>query len=118
MLRYTNAGHLQPILIREGKASALPGDGMVVGLMPNVSYEQQEMQLLPGDLVAIFSDGIPEAENAAEQEFGEARLGELLRTHADRPLDELIEVVTCAVDEWAHDPAARDDTTIVVMRRA
>ncbi len=50
VLRYTNAGHLQPILVREGKASSLPGDGMVVGLLPNVKYEQQEIQLLPGGL--------------------------------------------------------------------
>ncbi len=117
VLRYTNAGHLQPILVREGKASPLPGDGMVVGLLPNVKYEQQEIQLLPGDLVAIFSDGIPEAENAEAQEYGEGRLSEWLVANAGKPLEELIKAITASVDAWAHDPAARDDTTIVVMRR-
>jgi phosphoserine phosphatase RsbU/P len=117
VLRYTNAGHLQPILIREGQASTLPGDGMVVGLMPNVTYEQQEIQLLPADVVAIFSDGIPEAENAQAQEYGEGRLAELLRANSGKPLEEIIKLVTGSVDAWAHDPAARDDTTIVVIRR-
>ncbi len=73
-LTYTNAGHLKPILVRDGQAIGLEGDGMVAGLLPNVKYEQQDVLLRPGDLLAIFSDGIPEAEDAAEQEFGEARL--------------------------------------------
>ena len=117
ILRYTNAGHLKPILIREGKSSSLEGDGMVVGLMPNVSYEQQEIQLLPGDLVAIFSDGIPEAENVTQQEYGESRLSDLLLKHSTKPLDEIIKLVTDSVDSWAADPAARDDTTVVLLRR-
>ena len=73
--------------------------------------------MLPGDLVAIFSDGIPEAENATAQEYGEARLAELLRIRAAKPLDEIMQAVTDSVDAWAHDPAARDDTTVVVMKR-
>jgi sigma-B regulation protein RsbU (phosphoserine phosphatase) len=117
ILRYTNAGHLKPILIREGKSSSLEGDGMVVGLMPNITYEQQEIQLLPGDLVAIFSDGIPEAESATAQEYGEGRLAELLLGNSAQPLDEIIKIVTDSVDAWAADPAARDDTTIVLIRR-
>jgi sigma-B regulation protein RsbU (phosphoserine phosphatase) len=117
VLRYTNAGHLQPILVRAGKSSALPGGGMVVGLLPNVKYEQLEVQLQHGDLLAIFSDGIPEAENAVAQEYGEARLAELLVANSGAPLDAVIETVTKSVDSWAHDPASRDDTTIVVMRR-
>jgi putative transposase len=101
----------------DGEWSTLEGEGMVMGLMPNVTYEQQEIQLMPGDVVAIFSDGIPESENATEQEFGETRLAELLTANATKPLAEIVSAVTDAVDAWAHDLAARDDTTIVVMRR-
>ena len=68
-------------------------------------------------MVAIFSDGIPEAENAAAEEYGEARLAELLVKNAGAGLGVVIERVTASVDGWAHDPAARDDTTFVVMRR-
>ena len=116
VLRYTNAGHLKPIVIRDGKASALEGDGLVAGLLPKASYEQQEFQTQAGDLIAIFSDGIPEAENAAAEEFGEPRLAELLVANRERPLEEIIQIVVKSVAEWAHDPDARDDTTLVLAR--
>jgi sigma-B regulation protein RsbU (phosphoserine phosphatase) len=117
VLRYTNCGHLKPILVRSGVVSALDGDGMVVGLLPNTSYEQMEFQLQTGDLLAIFSDGVPEAENASEQEFGEPRLGELLAKHASEPLDKIIQIVTESVHAWIHDPEGQDDTTVVLLRK-
>jgi sigma-B regulation protein RsbU (phosphoserine phosphatase) len=89
----------------------------VVGLLPNVKYEQQDVQLRTGDLLAIFSDGIPEAEDAAVQEFGEARLAELLVTQTDKPLDNIIAVVTGAVEKWIHDPEGRDDLTLLLLRK-
>jgi sigma-B regulation protein RsbU (phosphoserine phosphatase) len=116
-LTYTNAGHLKPILVRAGKASGLEGDGMVAGLLPNVKYEQQQIQLERGDLLAIFSDGIPEAENEEAKEYGEDRLAELLAENASKPLEEIIQIVTKSVDAWAADPEMRDDTTIVLARR-
>jgi sigma-B regulation protein RsbU (phosphoserine phosphatase) len=116
-LTYTNAGHLKPILAREGQAIALEGDGMVAGLLPNVKYEQQDVLLRTGDLLAVFSDGIPEAQDAAEQEFGEARLAELLLTQRDKPLDQIITVVTGTVERWIHDPVGRDDLTLLLLRK-
>ena len=117
VLSYTNCGHLKPILVRGGAAAPIEGDGMPVGLLPGASYDQFELQLQPGDLIAIFSDGVPEAENASQEEFGEGRLGELLVNHAAAPLDEIIPIVTKAVDQWSPDPDGRDDTTIVLLRQ-
>jgi sigma-B regulation protein RsbU (phosphoserine phosphatase) len=116
-LTYTNAGHLKPILVRDGHATALEGDGMVVGLLPDVKYEQQEVLLRTGDLLAVFSDGIPEAEDAAEQEFGEVRLADLLVTASGQPLDKIIAMVTAAVEKWIHDPEGRDDLTLLLLRK-
>jgi sigma-B regulation protein RsbU (phosphoserine phosphatase) len=116
-LTYTNAGHLKPILVRDGQAITLEGDGVVAGLLPNVKYEQQDVLLQTGDLLAVFSDGIPEAENAAEQEFGDARLAELLVTQVDKPLDNIITVVTRAVENWIHNPEGRDDLTLLLLRK-
>ncbi len=116
-LTYTNAGHLKPILVRDGRATTLEGDGMVVGLLPSVKYEQQGVLLRTGDLLAVFSDGIPEAFDAAEQEFGEARLAELLVNEIDKPLDNIITAVTGAVKKWIHDPEGRDDLTLVLLRK-
>lgn len=117
LLHYTNCGHLQPILVRGQKADVLPGDGMVVGLLPKVHYEQFNFQMEVGDLIAIFSDGIPEAENAVGNQFGEDRLADLLAANAHKPLEEIIQTVTEAVRAWIHDPEGQDDTTLVVMRR-
>jgi serine phosphatase RsbU (regulator of sigma subunit) len=90
---------------------------MVAGLLPHVTYEQQEIQLERGDLLAVFSDGIPEAENGEGKEYGEDRLAELLAKYESKPLEEIVRIVTKSVDDWAADPAARDDTTIVLARR-
>lgn len=117
MLYYTNCGHLRPILIRAGQVQTLTGDGMVVGLLPKVHYEQHEIQLLEGDVLVIFSDGVSEAENGAGKEFGEDRLAQLLTQHSDRPIEEILQTVTGAIRAWVHDPEGQDDTTIVVMRR-
>jgi sigma-B regulation protein RsbU (phosphoserine phosphatase) len=117
-LTYTNAGHLKPILVRDGSATTLAGDGMVVGLLPNVKYEQQEFPLQKGDLLAIFSDGIPEAEDAGERQFGEERLAELLVSHAEKPLAEIIAAVTGEVGRWTYDPEGRDDLTLLLLRKS
>ncbi|MGH9723384.1 MAG: SpoIIE family protein phosphatase [Bryobacteraceae bacterium] len=73
--------------------------------------------LRQGDLLAVFSDGIPEAENAAALEFGEARLGELLAKHAGEPLENIVQIVTEGVRAWIHDSEGRDDTTLVLLRK-
>jgi sigma-B regulation protein RsbU (phosphoserine phosphatase) len=116
-LLYTNAGHLPPILVRGGTAAPLSGDGMVVGLLPNISYEQQTVELQPGDLLAVFSDGIPEAENAAGDMFEAHRLAEILVQNAHRPLDEIIRMAMEGVRTWAPDFENQDDTTILLARR-
>jgi phosphoserine phosphatase RsbU/P len=118
-LTYTNAGHLKPILVRDGQAITVEGegDGVVAGLLPNVKYEQQDVLLRTGDLLAVFSDGISEAQDAAAQEFGATRLAELLVTLIDKPLDKIITLVTGTVEKWIHDPEGRDDLTLLLLRK-
>lgn len=116
-LLYTNAGHCPPILVQDGKAAPLEGNSLVVGLLPNASYEEQSIELHPGDLLAVFSDGVPEAENADGEQFGEERLSALLVELADQPLEEIVRAVTERVMGWAHDREAQDDTTILLARR-
>ncbi len=116
-LTYTNAGHPKPILVRDGQATTLPGDGLVVGLLPDVKYEQQDVLLRTGDLLAVFSDGIPEAQDVAEQEFGEARLAELLVSEVDKPLHNIVTAVTGAIQKWIYDPEGRDDLTLLLLRK-
>ena len=116
-LVYTNAGHLPPLLIRDGGLVPFETSGMVVGLLPVFSYEQQIVQLQDGDLLAIFSDGVTEAENAAGEQFEASRLSELLLQHTGLPLDDLIKIVTDHLTRWIHDPETRDDITLVLARK-
>ena len=89
----------------------------MAGLLPDVKYEQQDVLLRTGDLLAIFSDGIPEAQDAAAQEFGEARFAELLVSQFDKPLPDIFAVVTGTVEKWIHDPEGRDDLTLLLLRK-
>jgi sigma-B regulation protein RsbU (phosphoserine phosphatase) len=114
---YTNAGHLPPILIRDGQATRLSVTGMVIGAFPDVPYEELCLQLHSGDLLVAFTDGITEAENEYGEEFGEERLTDLLLLNAHGPLDELITLVTTAVNEWQSSPDPVDDMTVLVARR-
>jgi len=116
-LAYTNAGHLPPLLIREARTVPFETSGMVVGLLPMFSYEQQIVQLQDGDLLAIFSDGVTEAENAAGEQFEATRLSDLLQQHSQLPLDDLIKMVTEQLTRWIHHPDTRDDITIVLARK-
>jgi sigma-B regulation protein RsbU (phosphoserine phosphatase) len=116
-LIYTNAGHLSPILVRDGKAIRLDGGGMVAGLIPDLEFEQQDVFLRTGDLLAMFSDGISEAMDAAQQEFGADRLADVLLTQTGKSLENIIAAVTSTVEKWIHDPEGRDDLTLVLLRR-
>ena len=116
-LLYTNAGHLPPILIRGSEKIRLDVGGTVVGLMPLFAYDQQVIELQPGDLLAMFTDGITEAEDASGEQFGDERLAVLLTQHKEQPLEEIVRIVTDRVREWAHDPDSADDTTILLARR-
>jgi sigma-B regulation protein RsbU (phosphoserine phosphatase) len=116
-LVYTNAGHLPPILVRGGKTIRLDPTGTVIGLLPNVSYDQHVIDLQSGDLLAAYTDGITEAENAAAEQFDAKRLTDLLIQHAHKPLDDIIHIVTDHVRAWAHDPESQDDITILLARK-
>lgn len=116
-LAYTNAGHLPPILIRSGKASRLEVNGMVVGILPDFAYGQNIIELQRGDLLAAFTDGITESENEQAEQFGDERLTQLLIDNAEKPLEEIVQIVTRTVREWAYDLDNQDDTTMLLARR-
>ena len=116
-LSYTNAGHLAPILIRNGQALRLESNGTVVGIFPEYPFEQATIDLQRGDLLAVFTDGITESEDASEEQYGDDRLIELLTNNSARPLKEIIQLVMDTITKWAHDPAARDDITVLLARK-
>jgi sigma-B regulation protein RsbU (phosphoserine phosphatase) len=116
-LLYTNAGHLAPILIRGNEVMRLESNGMVVGMFPEFPYEQSAVELQAGDLLTAFTDGITECENAQGVQFGDDRLTELLSRNSDKPLDEIVQIVTHTLRDWAHDLDNQDDRTMLLARR-
>jgi sigma-B regulation protein RsbU (phosphoserine phosphatase) len=116
-LRYVNAGHLPPYLLRSASAiQELSTGGSVIGLFPEMSYEEATIDLQPGDVLVAFTDGVTEAMNRGEEEFGEERLKELLQQIIGLPVDEISARISHALKTWINDAAQYDDLTFVVMK--
>ena len=115
-LSYTNAGHLPPIVLRDGHAEQLDVTGTVVGAFPFSRYEQKSVTLRPGDLLVAFTDGIIEPENEYGEQFGEEQLIELLLRYRQRDSKEIIARVMESVEQWTGSSELYDDMTLLVAR--
>jgi len=114
---YCNAGHNPAILVRaSGEVETLRAVGTVLGVLPDLGYENQYAQLEPGDLLAIYSDGVTEATRDGDEEFGPDRLTELLVEGRRNKSSEVVESVTNALDDWCSAGAPEDDVTLIVAR--
>src|SRR5579863_1700081 len=115
-LTYTNAGHLPPFFFHQGKVDRLEAGGTVVGLFGNMTYDQAVVELAPGDTLFAFTDGVTEPENIYGEEFGEARLLEVVQEALGAPPEMLVEEVCRRVSDWTGRPELQDDMTVVVAR--
>ncbi|HKE21780.1 MAG TPA: SpoIIE family protein phosphatase [Bryobacteraceae bacterium] len=117
-LRFANAGHNPPILVRaNGEAEMLEGGGPVLGILPIASYCEQQAALASGDMLVLYSDGVTEANDTQQNEFGEDRLIEVLRQNRTRPASAIVEAVNTALAQFAAGAPQADDITMVVARR-
>jgi sigma-B regulation protein RsbU (phosphoserine phosphatase) len=121
-LRYVNAGHNPPYLLRQSDGNAgveireLNVGGMVLGLFPEIAYEEATVELQRGDVLIAFTDGVTEALNAAEEEFGEARLKDLIRGMLHLSAAKISSELSEALRRWIRDTAQYDDLTFVVIK--
>jgi sigma-B regulation protein RsbU (phosphoserine phosphatase) len=112
---YTNAGHCAPILVRlSGEAIRLETGGAVLGVFSEWSYEQAEIELRPGDRLLLFTDGITEAENSSEEEFGEERLVKLAAALRELDAGAMKDRILENATEFAGG-IFQDDATLVVV---
>jgi sigma-B regulation protein RsbU (phosphoserine phosphatase) len=114
---YTNAGHLPPILIRQGVAERLDVNGTVVGAFPFSVYDESSVDLRSGDLLVFFSDGVTEPENAYGEMFGEDRLIDVITRNAHLSEEQIVELVLASVHDWTASEELQDDMTIMLARR-
>ena len=119
LLTYANGGHNPPLLVRpDGTSDLLPTTGGVaLGVMSDVEYEQQEVTLGPGELVVFYTDGVTEAIDGGNEEFGEGRLQALFRDNPPQDVETSNQAVFDAVREFAGDAPQFDDITCVTLMR-
>jgi serine phosphatase RsbU (regulator of sigma subunit) len=119
-LHYVNAGHNPPVVLRKENGAwqvfRLRDGGPVVGLLVGAAYKQHMFHLLSGDILLAFTDGISEAMNGAEDEWGEDRMVAEAQAHADLNAANLLQRLFCAADEFAAGAPQHDDMTLVVLR--
>jgi phosphoserine phosphatase RsbU/P len=116
-LEYINAGHPSPFRIRRGVAEDIFNEGSYpVGLVPEAEYTAVCQQLEGGDTLVLFSDGVTEAMDPAEQLFGVPRLRECLTGHIETPLEELQQTVLQSVENFARGASQADDLTLLLVR--
>ena len=120
-LHYVNAGHNAPMVFRPRAGGVdllrVDGGGPVIGLLPSAAYQQFAIDLRPGDLLVGYTDGVSEAMNPDDEEWGEERMAEAVRTtclelHPKEVVTRLME----AADGFAHGAKQHDDMTLVVVR--
>jgi serine phosphatase RsbU (regulator of sigma subunit) len=115
---YVNAGHNPPIIVRaDGSLDTLTIGGVVLGLFEDVQYEQASSQLGRGDVLVVFSDGVTETWNRADEEFGDARLAELVRQGRALDAASLEAEILRELDRFSEGTKATDDRTLIVIKR-
>jgi sigma-B regulation protein RsbU (phosphoserine phosphatase) len=117
-LLYVNAGHIPPIVYRarSGEVERLETGGTVLGMFEVAPFEQGKSKLDVGDVLVVFTDGISESWGADGEEFGEERLGELVRKKAKLSASELMNTIQKEVDSFSTGRAT-DDRTLIVIKR-
>jgi phosphoserine phosphatase RsbU/P len=116
-LTYCNAGHNPPLVVgRNSGVRHLEKGGLILGLFEHASFEQETVQVEPGDLVVVFSDGVTEALSASGEEYGEDRLLACIRKNMHLEVQIILEAVLADVRAFCVGANQSDDVTAMVLR--
>jgi len=115
-LAYVNAGHVPPVLLRaSGRIERLEDGGLPLGIRAEASYDSGQVKLERGDLLAILTDGVTEAENERGEEYGEERLLALFQRPAQASAAAELKEIMSAVDAFVGAARQHDDITALVL---
>jgi serine phosphatase RsbU (regulator of sigma subunit) len=117
-LHYINAGHVPPILIRgeTGEFELLQDGGTVVGLFPTAEYARGSVRLNAGDILVASTDGITEACDENEEEYGYKRLSACVAAHREKPAEQIVEAVLADVRAYAKAGLHLDDKVLMILK--
>ncbi|GEM_PF-319622 len=117
-LTYVSAGHNHPVMLKHGSTDTilLKADGIALGVIQNIRLEEQKIQLDSGDILILYTDGVTETIDRAEQEFGEERLTVLVQENSHRSSSELVELIKDEVIRFSEGQAQFDDITLMILK--
>ncbi|MBL8184252.1 MAG: SpoIIE family protein phosphatase [Blastocatellia bacterium] len=117
-LKYINAGHNPPLLGRaDGTITLLDSGGLPLGLMSDAQYEGGEITLGPGDVLVVYSDGVSEAVNPMDEEFGMERLTDVIRKNLRASAAGIRDKVESSLSAFTQTAPANDDITLLIVKR-
>ena len=116
LFRIANAGLPYPICVRDGKAFSIKAGGMPLGLFEDAQYEEQTLPCDPGDLVVFYTDGVTEAVDLRDRDFGQERLEKVVCRHSRETADGVVAAVFAAVASHSAGLPASDDQTVIAVR--
>lgn len=116
---YANAGHNRPILLRSstGDIQELTARGIILGEFDDIQLEEDNVELLPGDVFVCYTDGVTDAINAQQQPFDEQRLFEIISSHHDASAEEMLSAILDEIRRFVGDTDQTDDMTLVIVKR-
>lgn len=119
LVMFANAGHCLPLHYRSRTKSfyELPPTGTVLGIMPDQRFGVENINMMHGDILCLYTDGIVEAQNSKSKQFGEQRLRSIIRKHAHRPARDIANICIEEVERFSVSSTYTDDKTIVVIKR-
>jgi serine phosphatase RsbU (regulator of sigma subunit) len=118
-LDYVNAGHNPPLLVRaDGSVEKLSRGGLLFGVVSDALFEHGEIYFQPGDTLLMYTDGVSEAMNEEDEEFGEDRIIDLIVRNREMSLSALLALIEDSVEDFHGSPCYADDFTILAVRRA
>ena len=117
VFEYVNAGHIPPLIVRaQGGVDRLESSNFPLGLLPRVEFTSERVQVYPGDLIVTTSDGVTEAQNAAGDLFGDARLLSVLQTCSGQSVDDVVRRILASIREHVGTAPQSDDLTVTIVR--
>lgn len=115
-LTYCNAGHDPPMLLRNGRISRLETGGTILGVECTARFDRGLIDLQPGDVLLLYTDGVVEAMNFADEAFGRKRLKESFRKHADQPAERIVKNINWDLRRFRGLADRTDDVTLVAIK--
>lgn len=118
-LTYCNGGHSAPYWLRLGETAlqSLPTTGMPLGILPDLAWSYETIHFAPGDLLFLYTDGLPDAQNEADAFFGIERVAEIAQAHRCHSAQELQQALLNSVYAWMGDAPQFDDLTLLILGR-